>query len=99
MYPHSAKDGFFSGYNSSQCRALSELPSYFYVVLLSRIVTKLGKHRMVNARIIEGLHPVDFAFLVDFFNEINHKVISMLPIECSHCGNRYVGEVSLVGEL
>lgn len=78
---------------------VKELPSYFYVVLLSRVVTRLGNHRMVNARIIEELHPEDFAFLVDFFNEVNHRVISMLPIECTHCGNKYVGEVSLVGEL
>ena len=78
---------------------VKELPSYFYVILLSRVVKKLGQHRMVSPRVIENLHPEDFAFLVDFFNEINHKVISMLPIECSDCGNRYVGEVSLVGEL
>jgi len=83
-------------YNDARVK---ELPSYFYVVLMSRVVTRLGRHRMVNARIIEDLHPEDFAFLVDFFNEVNHKVISLLPIECSHCGNRYVGEVSLVGEL
>ena len=78
---------------------VKELPSYFYVVLLSRVVNKLGKHRMVSPSVIENLHPENFAFLVDFFNEINHKVISMLPIECSDCGNQYVGEVSLVGEL
>lgn len=74
-------------------------PSYFYVILLARAIIKLGNEKIINAKIIENLSPKDFVFLIDFFNEINHHIISNVPIECSQCNKKYIGEVALVGEL
>lgn len=74
-------------------------PSYFYIILLGRVITRLGTLKMVNTKAIETLSPKDFVFLIDFFNEINHHLISNVPVECAHCGNKYIGEVVLVGEL
>lgn len=77
---------------------VKENEAYFYVILLTRVVTKLGDARMVTTKTIENLSPRDFAFLVDFMNEINHKVIKSIPIKCSNCDNMYIGEFSLLGE-
>jgi hypothetical protein len=76
-------------------------PSYFYVIILTRVVLSLtpSDSKIVTNRTIEQLSPENFAFLVDFFNEINHKVINMLPVKCSNCGNEYITEVTLAGEL
>ena len=70
----------------------------YYVVLLSRCITQLGLSSMINRKVIENLDPVDFAFLVDFMNEINHQVIKRLPIVCEECGHEYEGIISQLGE-
>ena len=77
---------------------VKENPGFFYVILLSRIVTKLGSERMVTTKIIEQLSPDDFAFLVDMANRINHQVIKRVNIECTACGRHFVGEFGLLGE-
>lgn len=78
---------------------IKENPSYFYVILLAKVLVRLGNYKMINAKIIESLSPKDFVFLIDFFNEINHQLISNVPMECHHCGKQYIGEVVLVGEF
>ena len=70
----------------------------YYVVLLSRCITQLGLSSMINRKVIENLDPIDFAFLVDFMNEINHQVIKRLPIICEECGHEYEGIISQLGE-
>lgn len=70
----------------------------YYVVLLSRCITQLGLSSMINRKVIENLDPIDFAFLVDFMNEINHQVIKRLPIVCEECGHEYEGLISQLGE-
>ncbi len=70
----------------------------FYVVLLSRCIKQIGLINMVNRNTIENLDPVDFAFLVDFMNEINHQVIKKIPIKCDECGHEYIGLISQLGE-
>jgi hypothetical protein len=77
---------------------VKEAEAYFYIVLLARVVVKLGDIRLVTTKIIENLFPEDFAFLVDFLNEINHKVIKKIPLTCSSCKNEYIGEFTLLGE-
>ena len=54
----------------------------YYVVLLARCITQLGAITTINRNTIEKLEPVDFAFLVDFMNEINHQVIKRISLEC-----------------
>ena len=71
----------------------------FYVALLGMCVKQLGNVYPVNRRTIEKLNPVDFAFLVDFMNEINHQVIKRLPIKCEHCGCEFEGVIAKLGEI
>ena len=71
----------------------------FYVAILGMCVKQLGNEKTVNRRTIEKLTPLDFAFLVDFLNEINHQVIKRIPIECEHCKNKFEGVLSQLGEI
>jgi hypothetical protein len=70
----------------------------YYVVMLAKCITQLGSISMINRNTIEKLDPVDFAFLVDFMNEINHQVIKRLPLKCSECRHDYEGIISQLGE-
>jgi hypothetical protein len=78
---------------------VKESSSYFYIVILNMVVTKLSHVRSVTAKEIENLSPENFAFLVDLFNEINHSAINSVPVICSNCNAKYIGEVALVGEV
>jgi hypothetical protein len=76
-------------------------PSYFYVIILTRVILSLtpSSSKLVTNKTIEQLAPENFTFLIDFFNEINHKVINTLPVKCNNCGKEYITEVTLAGEL
>lgn len=49
-------------------------PAYLVVILLSRVVTRLGSLQSINPSVIEGLFVADLAFLQDMYNRINHGV-------------------------
>src|SRR5262245_56705029 len=46
-------------------------PAYLVVILLSRVVTRLGALPAVNTKVIEGLYATDVAYLQDLYNTIN----------------------------
>jgi hypothetical protein len=45
--------------------------AYLIVILLSRVVTRLGSLAVVNPKVIEGIFATDLAFLQRLYNEIN----------------------------
>jgi hypothetical protein len=61
-------------------------PAYLVVVLLSRVLTRLGGVPSITTKVVEGLYATDLAFLQNLYNEINRlddpadkEVISPLP--------------------
>ena len=46
-------------------------PAYLVVILLARVVTRLGELEVVNPKVIEELFAADLAYLQDFYNRIN----------------------------
>ncbi len=61
-------------------------PSYLTVIVLSRVLTKLGNLPDVNPRIIEGLFVEDLAYLQEFYRRINGDGDLSLKTKCPHCG-------------
>jgi len=61
--------------------------AFLAVILLARVITQLGSLPDVNTKVIEGLFSADFAYLQDFYRQINEngtvKVLTTCP-ECSH---------------
>ena len=45
--------------------------AYLIVILLSRVVTRLGSVAAINPKVIESLFATDLAFLQDLYNRIN----------------------------
>lgn len=57
--------------------------AYMIVILLARVVTRLGSLAAVNPKIIEGLFATDLAYLQALYNKINRLEA---PLEtCPHC--------------
>ncbi|KQN26639.1 hypothetical protein ASE86_11235 [Sphingomonas sp. Leaf33] len=46
-------------------------PAYLTIIVLSRVVTRLGTLEMVNTKVIEDLFARDFAYLQDLYNRVN----------------------------
>lgn len=71
--------------------------AYLTVVLLSRVVTRLGTFREVSPGIIERLFAADLAYLQDFYQEINGTGAMKVAIQCPNCGHHFTEEISLLG--
>ena len=46
-------------------------PSYLAIIVLSRVVVKLGTLEMINTKVIEDLFSADFSALQQLYNRIN----------------------------
>ncbi|OPX86533.1 MAG: hypothetical protein A4E53_02966 [Pelotomaculum sp. PtaB.Bin104] len=73
-------------------------PAYLTVILLSRVITKLGDVPAVNTRIIEGLFSADLAYLQNFYQRINETGRPDIKSVCPKCGHEFEMEVAGWGE-
>jgi hypothetical protein len=73
-------------------------PAYLTVILLSRVVTRLGELKMVNTRVIEGLFSADLGYLQEFYQRINGNGSSAIKAICPKCEHKFETEVAPLGE-
>jgi hypothetical protein len=62
-------------------------PAYLTVILLSRVVIRLGSLDQVTPKTIEGLFAADLAFLQDTYNSINGG--DGTPVVCPACDHAF----------
>ncbi len=72
-------------------------PAYLIVILLARVVTRLGTITSVNPGVIEGLFSEDLAHLQDLYNRVNGLVPRTVNLHCPSCGESHEVEVPLLG--
>jgi hypothetical protein len=72
-------------------------PAYLIVLLMARVVTRLGGLTEVSPGVIEGLFSADLAYLQDLYNRINGLTPSVVSTRCPHCGEAHDVEVPLLG--
>jgi hypothetical protein len=63
-------------------------PAYLTVILLSRVITRLGGLDQVTPKTIEGVFAADLAFLQDTYNTINAGSDGS-PIVCPACDHAF----------
>src|SRR5215211_4989052 len=62
--------------------------AYLVIILLSRVVTKLGDLEFMNVEVIENLFSTDLAFLQEFYRKINEEGgAPKHHVACPKCGN------------
>ena len=64
-------------------------PSYLTIILLSRVLTKLGTLNSVNTKVIEGLYTLDMAYLQDLYQRINLSEAPGYQVTCPKCENEF----------
>lgn len=72
--------------------------AYLAVILLSRVVTRLGTLSPINPKVIEGLFAGDLAYLQDFYNRINGNGANARKVVCPHCQQSFETEPERPGE-
>lgn len=58
---------------------------YLTIILLARVITKLGNLPTVDTGIIEKLYTVDLAYLQDLYRRINSMEMPVYNGVCPHC--------------
>ena len=73
-------------------------PAYLSIILLVRVVTRLGTLKGINTHVIENLYSRDFEYLQDLYNRINKTGSAQLQVTCPKCEHRFQVEDSSSGE-
>ncbi len=71
-------------------------PAYLMVILLSRVVVRLGTLDVINPHVIENLFSTDFTYLQDFYRRVNDNGSS--AVKCPKCGYEFDVETGILGE-
>ena len=74
-------------------------PAYLSVILLSRVVTKLGSLSSVNPAVIEKLFASDLVFLQVLYQQINGDGKAHAKATCPKCEHKFEVEVNGMGEV
>ena len=72
-------------------------PGYLVIILLSRVITRLGDLEHLNPKTVEGFFAGDLAYLQDFYRRINENGHNRLTVACPHCDKDFDVEVGGLG--
>ncbi|MFE2379268.1 hypothetical protein [Streptomyces sp. NPDC059398] len=74
---------------------VQENPAYLSVVLLGRVITRLGSVTHMHDGVVENMFASDLAFLQDFYRQVNAEGHTRAGVTCPHCEQPF--EVELGG--
>lgn len=63
--------------------------AYLAVVILSRVVTRLGEVKEVTPNTIEKLYTADLAYLQDLYRRINTDGVGAMSVTCPNCSHTF----------
>jgi hypothetical protein len=73
-------------------------PAYLSVIVLSRVIAKLGTLPSINPAVIEQLFASDLAFLQTLYQQINGSGTVHIKATCPKCEHQFEVEVNGAGE-
>ena len=71
-----------------------ENPAYLTVVLLGRVITRLGSVTDIHAGIMENLFAADLAFLQDLYRRVNQEGHTRAGVTCPDCGHAFAVDLA-----
>lgn len=71
-----------------------ENPAYLSVVLLARVITRIGSIGDVHAGMVEDFFASDLAFLQDLYRRVNAEGHTRAAVSCPSCGHDFGIDVS-----
>jgi hypothetical protein len=73
-------------------------PAYLTVILLSRVITKLGSLRDVHPGVIEGLYASDLSYLQGLYQHLNGDGALTTSAVCPRCEHHFDVRFDDLGE-
>ncbi|GAA1532005.1 hypothetical protein [Nocardioides humi] len=73
---------------------VQENAAFTTVVLLGRVITRLGSVPVVNAQVVESMFASDVAFLQDFYRRINAEGHTRAAVTCPSCDHRFAVDLA-----
>ena len=73
-------------------------PGYLAVILLARVITRLGDLPQIYPQVIEDLPVADFAYLQSLYRRINQDDYNQLKVTCPECNKTFEVEAEGAGE-
>ena len=79
--------------------SVQENPAYGFLVMLSRVISRLGSLTAVNPGLLERLTIRDVAYLREFYNRVNQQGDAHISTQCPQCQAQYSVKLALSGEF
>ncbi len=71
--------------------------AYLVIILLSRVIVRLGSLPQVTTGVIENLFAADLAYLQAFYRQINEQGVSRITITCLECNTQQEVDLAELG--
>lgn len=71
-----------------------ENAAYLTVVLLARVIVRIGAVTDVHAGVVENLFASDLAFLQDMYRRVNSEGHTRAAVACPECGHGFSVDVA-----
>jgi hypothetical protein len=71
-----------------------ENAAYLTVVLLGRVITRLGTITDVHPGMVENFFASDIAFLQDLYRRVNQEGHSRASVTCPGCANQFTVDLA-----
>ena len=68
--------------------------AYLTVILLARVITRLGDVPAIHAGVIEGMFATDLSFLQDLYRRINQEGHTRAAVTCPSCEHEFAVDVA-----
>jgi hypothetical protein len=69
-------------------------PAYLTVVLLARVITRLGTISDVHPGLVENFFASDLAFLQDLYRRVNQEGHTRAAVTCPNCEHEFTVDVA-----
>ncbi len=64
--------------------------AYLTILLLSRVITRLGDMRQITPAVVENMFAADLAYLQDLYIRINEVGANLVETQCPACETRFM---------
>ncbi len=71
-----------------------ENDAFLSLVLLARVVTKLGDIPTIDDQVMGGLWATDLAFLQDLYRQINSEGHTLIEVTCPSCSTDFAVDMA-----
>ena len=71
--------------------------AYLAIVLLARVISRLGTLPAINTGIVESLYVADLAYLQALYRRVNEEGKTAIEVTCPNCSTKYEVDLTELG--